>query len=670
MGAAGSRFRLWRICKAWGASVCRHALGRRPAGLAVATRPAGKRRRALHALRLPALVGALALIGVAPAGAARAHAPARPMLSKAGGAPKLPGASPTAGTVTPGSVNSDVQLTNVYADGHTVVAVGSNGRIITSTDDGLTWTADASPVGINLRGVAYGGGEWVAVGDAGVGAISSNGLDWSSVYLGVKGGFRAVTYNGTTHTWIAGGFLTPLNGGAVQVSSDGGQTWSAAPITNPGVFWGGTTNGPLSILTGNEGEMLLHRGNSWRTIRVPDKIVPFDGVPIPQGGFIWQVVHGADGYVAVGSEGMTLFSKNAQRWFLIFSPLSQVLRGVACGDGRYVAVGEDGQIGVSSNGLFWTLDHNVPTVEDLRGVAFTGDAFIAVGDFGQVLRSTNGIDWTLVLDGTTNQLNGVTYGAGRFVAVGADGRILTSPDGSAWTPQQSPTSEHLYGVAYAHGRFVAVGARGTVLTSTDGIHWTSEFPLCFETLRTVAYLDGQWIAGGDKGVWFTSQDGLFWQPQLSLAFSLRQFAQAPDGELVVAGAGIIAARQPGQLQWQLVESGLFHFFKGLAFGQSLFTAVGNVGGIRTSSDGLAWTLESGPTTENLTALGYANGLWVTTAPGFLATSTNATSWTPVAIPTQSTVRSIIHADGRWVGVGDFGLVLTSTNGSTWTAYQV
>jgi hypothetical protein len=307
--------------------------------------------------------------------------------------------------VTPGSFGSDVQLTGVYADGHTVVAVGSDGRIITSTDDGLTWTAVSSPVGINLRGVAYGGGRWMAVGDAGVGATSTNGLDWSKVTL-PKAGYRAITFNSASQEWIAGGFVSPLNNGIVEVSTDNGQTWAAAPVEHPGVFWGATSYGPLSILTGNYGELLLTQDGRWQRVVAPVKIITFEGAPIGR-AFLWQVVRGTPGYVAVGSNGQVVFSQDGLGWIAVPTPLTQVLRGVAYGDGKYVAVGEDGQIGVSSNGLQWAVDQNVPTVEDLRSVAFTGDAVIAVGDYGQVLRSTNGVNWTLVLSGAQQQLSSV-----------------------------------------------------------------------------------------------------------------------------------------------------------------------------------------------------------------------------------------------------------------------
>lgn len=60
----------------------------------------------------------------------------------------------------------------------TWVAVGTNGKIYVSTDDGLTWAARTSGTTNLLRGVAKIGGKWVVVGHAGTVLDSADTLDW------------------------------------------------------------------------------------------------------------------------------------------------------------------------------------------------------------------------------------------------------------------------------------------------------------------------------------------------------------------------------------------------------------------------------------------------------------------------------------------------------------
>lgn len=70
--------------------------------------------------------------------------------------------------------------------GDLAVAVGENGRVYTSTD-GTTWTARTSGTTADLLGVAYGGGLWVAVGNAADDEFvitSSDGTTWTSSAIG------------------------------------------------------------------------------------------------------------------------------------------------------------------------------------------------------------------------------------------------------------------------------------------------------------------------------------------------------------------------------------------------------------------------------------------------------------------------------------------------------
>jgi len=78
--------------------------------------------------------------------------------------------------VGPRSFGAGLTLTNVHAHGRTAVATGADGRLIVSRDDGRTWSRVASPVGSNLRGVAYGAGRSLAVGDLGAAATSTDGM--------------------------------------------------------------------------------------------------------------------------------------------------------------------------------------------------------------------------------------------------------------------------------------------------------------------------------------------------------------------------------------------------------------------------------------------------------------------------------------------------------------
>jgi hypothetical protein len=62
---------------------------------------------------------------------------------------------------------STTNIRRVAYGGDRWVAVGDSGKMAYSTD-GVPWTAATSTFGGSvIRGLAYGGGKWVAVGDSG-----------------------------------------------------------------------------------------------------------------------------------------------------------------------------------------------------------------------------------------------------------------------------------------------------------------------------------------------------------------------------------------------------------------------------------------------------------------------------------------------------------------------
>ncbi|MDQ0116208.1 X2-like carbohydrate binding domain-containing protein [Paenibacillus harenae] len=94
----------------------------------------------------------------------------------------------SAGTI--GSGINDV----VYAEGK-FVAVGDGGYIATSTN-GQTWTPRTNPSGgsDDLLGIAYGTGKFVAVGDNGDIVSSEDGMIWASETPKTTGDFDSVAY--------------------------------------------------------------------------------------------------------------------------------------------------------------------------------------------------------------------------------------------------------------------------------------------------------------------------------------------------------------------------------------------------------------------------------------------------------------------------------------------
>ena len=132
-----------------------------------------------------------------------------------------------------------------YANGK-FVAVGYNG-VISTTSNGVVWTAQSSGTTNLLRSVAYGNGTYVAVGASGTILRSADGAAWTSIVP-----FTAQVINHIT--FGNGQFVIVCEGNQIFTSANG-TTWTARVannVTSKGVTYGDG----LFVAVGNEGSIM------------------------------------------------------------------------------------------------------------------------------------------------------------------------------------------------------------------------------------------------------------------------------------------------------------------------------------------------------------------------------------------------------------------------------
>ena len=289
-------------------------------------------------------------------------------------------------------------------------------------------------------------------------------------------------------------------------------------------------------------------------------------------------------------------------------------------DGRFTAISSTGQVSESLNGTAWSpaVTGTIIPAGGIRNSKIVGSRFIALGD--NVSSSADGRAWTNALNQSDWPLpsRDVAYRpasvgqAEVYVASGTSNSstqaaILRSLDGATWVPIVIPSMTNLdwSGVAYGNGKFVAVNQSGMAATSSDGVAWT---------VNPAGVTGGQAL----QSITFSATHGRF-------------FAGANGGP---AGA------------------------------QSL---------IYSSADGITWTSQASGTTFNVLRIACAGVICVaatSSATPTILTSTNQAAWTS-AFPAAgygSTffVQSIIYSGTKWIAVGGSGLLLDSSNGTTWS----
>jgi len=115
--------------------------------------------------------------------------------------------------------------------------------------------------------------------------------------------------------------------------------------------------------------------------------------------------------------------------------------------------------------------------------------------------------------------------------------------------------------------------------------------------------------------------------------------------------------------------------QGIAFGNSIYVAVGSTGYIATSPDGITWTERSSGTSAKLNHVAFGDGLFVVAGDDFsgsprLITSPDGITWTNRTVPNfSSDLDHVSFGDGLFIVIGD-SYAATSTDGINWTERTV
>jgi hypothetical protein len=281
------------------------------------------------------------------------------------------------------------------------------GSALTTSPDVLTWTARTTGLtpGFALRGLAYGEGLYIAVGDNASGThyiiTSPDGVTWTTRTSAITcDTLRGVAYG-------AGVF--------VIVGSSGGATDGKIQSSPDGITW--TEQSAVATI-----------------------------------GPLMDVTFGAGMFVAVAENtGKITYSADGTNWTNVTVGGSPT--AITYANGMFMAVGGAGSTVTSANGIVWATRTGVLSFGALDSIAGGNSVWVAGSNNGSadngIWRSTNdGDTWTKVYVG--GFYPSVAYGDGIFLcgANAGDGRYSTD-DGVTWTTTTiHPTSIDTYTLLY------------------------------------------------------------------------------------------------------------------------------------------------------------------------------------------------------------------------------
>lgn len=271
---------------------------------------------------------------------------------------------------------------------------------------------------------------------------------------------------------------------------------------------------------------------------------------------------------------------------------------------------------------------------NINGIVWTGTLFVAVaagpGGNGLIFTSPDGLTWSVRSSGTPS-LRGIVWSGSQIVAVGSGGAIVTSPDGYRWSAQLSGVTGTLNAVAWSGTEFRVVGDGGAMLVSPDGVTWSPRVSKATVNLNGIAWSGAKFVFLGDNGTILTVL--LTGTPTLRVSGTTQNLAAvtaAPNGRLVAVGAvGTILTSTDG-ITWITRNSGTNASLQGVTATDTQIVAVGTGGRVLTSTNGTNWAAQQSKTAINLFGVAWSGSLFVAVgASGIIDTSPDGVTWTLV-----------------------------------------
>ncbi|MFZ5824595.1 MAG: WD40/YVTN/BNR-like repeat-containing protein [Bacillota bacterium] len=531
----------------------------------------------------------------------------------------------------------------IYAGGR-FVAVGANGTVRTSFD-ARTWTSVATEVQEGLVGIAYGNGLYVAVGSSGTILTSPDAVRWTLRSSPVSTGLNGVAFG-------EGRFVAVGRDGVILTSEDG-ETWTRRVLeTDIHLNAVGYGNGRFLAVGHRQLGYESDDGIRWTQSLTGDNWSNLDGV-----------FFGYNRFYVVGNSG-AFFYHTSEGWEKLAVGTQQHLRAMTVHpvERQMILVGANGTLVKRVPGTDTLVDLGVAL--DLHGVIYAAGQYVVVGAGGLILTSTDGSLWTQRVEGRAGSLPAIAYGDGIYVAGSDAGDLLTSKDGLQWTRRYTDRRFAIVGLSFGQGRFVALGADGATRVSTDGgVSWVKG-SLGQGRMLGIAHDGSQFLALGNPGSnLYTSTDGLSWRRRLSDGGCLTSAVKAEE-RLVTVGCRQVGVKEDGSAWRQVYTTAAREQYNSVAYGEGRFVAVGNLGIIAHSEDGLSWQAQQGPTGQSLTTVSYGNGYFVAASVGGeILLSRDGLTWEVRQTSGDPTGFSASLFDGkRFLLTGKGGTILLSAPG--------
>ena len=401
--------------------------------------------------------------------------------------------------------NNTLRARGIATNGERLVIVGSEGTILSSDDQGMTWTP-------RLEGMIEG-------------------------FTGRREDFLGVRY-------VDGAFYAFGLSGLLMTSADG-LAWTLIPAPR---------SNTLTDVVRFQGKLYVSMVFS-SAIAVTSDMVTWE-YPRVGAGSIEALAASEERLVGVSEEGGIYTSPDGTEWQSVGSNSSDQLIAGAYGDDHVVLLGFQRALH-SSDGILWE------EIQDLAGdslfcIAHGNGRFVIGSNSASVRTSDDGITWTsqtlpaeVVPEG--DSLGHLIHDGEQFVGLTHQDHLITSTDGLSWEKSQGPTyaeGESPRELRMAGDRFVIVGgADQTFFASDDATTW-EQIIVTTETegatILDVTYGNGLYLVVDNRSKLYTSQDGVSWELSTSRITGGGYRLEYAEGQFYILTRSNVYATQDGK----------------------------------------------------------------------------------------------------------------------------
>ncbi|NOS84461.1 MAG: T9SS type A sorting domain-containing protein [Ignavibacteria bacterium] len=569
-----------------------------------------------------------------------------------------------------------------FINQQTGIAVGAAGTIMKTSNGGLNWVVQASPIYAFLWDVTYVDiNIWIVVGvdvSSGNNGIilrtTNGGTNWSIVQNQSGANYKGVDFPSPNAGYVVGA-------GTVHKSTDQGATWVLQP-TGLGNFYTVDFYDDLIGAAAGTNSLRITTNGGVNWIAQNGVIVfPLDlcaGISCTDPQTVVGVVGSSPSYII-------RTTNSGQNWtnYQNFLNLNgEIVRDMEMVNNTGFIVSNNGRIlRTTTGGLNWTMDTTF-ILPFPRGLLFLSvnmldeSTVYLAGAGGAVLKSINsGLNWNY-LTGYQSALRSIQFlNVNTGYASGDGGTIFkTTNSGNNWQEINSGFVKNLYSLYFTDvNTGYAAGDSGIVIkTSNGGVNWTAQSSGTDKNLLSIVFTNSNigYATGGEnnnsQGVIIkTTNGGVNWLTQLSgslLDFTSLYFLNSDTGFAVTTSN--LYKTINGGVNWNAVSGveGYDIYFINSLTGYAMGS---NANVYKTTNGGDNWFISSTGYNNAYFSIQFFGEFGIAAGNNgrIMRTTNGGVNWTEIPRITENRLLSIYFTDANTGYIaGYFGAILKTTNG--------